>query len=107
MQDNKNIRDNEEQEYNNLPDAGKNLRFDVPDGYFDEFPNKIQQRIEVKKPDNTFYNWVKLKYSLPLAAALIIGIMLLSTYTGSDRNNDYQFDEYGNRVSFDIYLQGD
>lgn len=58
-----------------LDDIPKQNIFEVPDGYFDRLPMKIQSRIEASKPEPTMAKWsLALRFALP-AMVLIVGVI--------------------------------
>ena len=63
-----------------LEDIPKNEIFNVPEGYFEGLPAKIQARIESKKPfrKRSFVFSYKLQYVLPVVALLAVGIYWFS-----------------------------
>lgn len=58
-----------------LDDIPKQNIFEVPDGYFDRLPMKIQSRIEASRPAPAAAKWsLALRYALP-ALVLIVGLI--------------------------------
>lgn len=59
----------------NLEEIPKKEIFNVPEGYFDALPAKIQARIQENSPRETAFVFrYKLQYALPIVALLVIGI---------------------------------
>ncbi len=56
-----------------LEDISKRNIFEVPDGYFDKLPSKIQARIEQNQPERSAFSVFSfsLRYAMP---ALVIGL---------------------------------
>src|SRR5687768_8464651 len=63
-----------------LEDIPKKEIFNVPNGYFEGLPAKIQARIESKDPvrEASFVFRYKLQYALPVIAMLAVGIYWFS-----------------------------
>lgn len=63
-----------------LEDIPKKEIFQVPEGYFEGLPAKIQARIEAKKPfrERSFVFSYKLQYVLPAVALLAVGMYWFS-----------------------------
>lgn len=58
-----------------LEDIPKKVIFNVPDGYFESLPAKIQARIETGRvKESSFVFRYKLQYALPVVALLVVGI---------------------------------
>ena len=57
-----------------LEDVPKNEIFDVPEGYFEDLPGRIQQRIAGKQTEVRPVFTFALRYALPAVVLLIIGI---------------------------------
>ena len=107
MQENNNIEPQ-------LNKASKNNPFAVPDGYFDSFPQRLQQRLQTeKKPGISFTErvWEVMRPQFALAAAIavfaILGYFVFMTFIQTETellSNDaiaeyieyyhYEFDEY-------------
>ncbi|HEY0744615.1 MAG TPA: hypothetical protein VGD40_24275 [Chryseosolibacter sp.] len=61
-----------------LEDIPKKPIFNVPDGYFDQLPNKIQARISGnEKPKPSFVLQYRLQYVIPAVLVLVIGLLWL------------------------------
>lgn len=60
----------------NLENIPKMQIFEVPEGYFDSLPTKIQARISGEKPIEQpgFAGYYKLQYILPVIALLAVGV---------------------------------
>lgn len=62
-----------------LEDIPKKSVFNVPDGYFEQLPSKIQTRISVgRKPEPSFVLRYKLQYVIPAIVILAIGFIWLA-----------------------------
>jgi len=60
---------------NKLENIGKENPFDVPEGYFDDLPMAIQQKIQEKKGFHLITGWIlaiRWQYKVALAAAITI-----------------------------------
>jgi hypothetical protein len=65
-----------------LEDIPKQEIFDVPEGYFDKLPNRIQSRITNKK--ERVYNLLSIsvvKYAAPIVTLFVAGILWLNNST--------------------------
>lgn len=61
-----------------LEDLPKKQVFNAPDGYFDNLPQRIQQRIAESTPRRTaWYFQYKLQYALPVIMLTILGIWMM------------------------------
>ena len=68
-----------------LDDIDKKPQFEVPEGYFEDLPMRIQKRIEAKRPvRKVFVSW-------SLAIATSISLILISIFTF--RANDNPVDQ--------------
>jgi hypothetical protein len=59
-----------------LEDIPKKKLFDVPEGYFDALPQKIQARISSEKPERkpSFFFQYRLQYVIPVVVLLMAGV---------------------------------
>lgn len=66
-----------------LEDIPKKEIFNVPEGYFDGLPSKIQARIDAQKTgqQESFVFKYKLQYALPMVAILALGIFWFSQFS--------------------------
>jgi hypothetical protein len=65
----------------------KNI-FEVPDGYFDELPMAIQQRVTSKEKAFAFPLFaVSLKYALPVFAVAIASVFIYQNYSRSSTSD--------------------
>lgn len=68
-----------------LSDIDKKLTFQVPDGYFEDLPLKIQKRIEEEEPRGSF---IKLPvWSLAMAASIVLIISFALLFSEENSNN--------------------
>ena len=59
-----------------LDDIPKKPIFDIPDGYFDQLPVKIQARISAgKDTEKSFFFQYKLQYVIPVVFLLAVGVV--------------------------------
>lgn len=57
-----------------LEDIPKKPIFNVPDGYFDQLPEKVQARIAAgRKSETSFVFQYKLQYIIPILLVLVVG----------------------------------
>ena len=68
-----------------IKDIDKNLNFQVPDGYFEDLPLKIQKRIEEEKPKSRNLKLPVWSFTMAASIVLIISFALLF---GSDNSNN-------------------
>jgi hypothetical protein len=70
----------------NLENIPKKEVFNVPDGYFDSLPLKIQARISGEKAEAQpgFFVRYRLQYALPVIALLSIGIYWFAAQSGNE-----------------------
>ena len=60
-----------------IDDMDKKIDFKVPDGYFENLPLKIQQRIEIEKKEAKTFTLPTWSYALAASALLIMGFVIL------------------------------
>jgi hypothetical protein len=61
-----------------LDDIPKKPIFDVPDGYFDQLPGKIQSRISGKmQSEKSFVFRYRLQYAIPVLVFFVVGALWL------------------------------
>ena len=62
-----------------LEDIPKKQVFEVPDGYFDTLPSRIQTRISSRESDHAFsFAWFQWKYALPAVVIAAAGFFWFS-----------------------------
>lgn len=63
-----------------LDDIPKKTLFEVPDGYFEKLPGRIQERISHPSPAPRALGWgtLALRYALPVAILGAVGLFLLN-----------------------------
>lgn len=59
-----------------LDDIGKKPSFKVPDGYFEDLPLKIQNRIETEKSNNRSIQLPAWSYAMAAAVVIIVSFTL-------------------------------
>ena len=64
----------------NIENIERKLPFDVPEGYFDELPRQIQNRVQENEGRYFSINWSWKRTALAGIAASIIGVLLWVTY---------------------------
>ena len=60
-----------------IDDMDKKIDFKVPDGYFENLPLKIQQRIEIEKKEAKTFTLPTWSYALAASALLIMAFVIL------------------------------
>lgn len=61
-----------------LEDIPRKNLFEVPEGYFEKLPLRIQERVSAPVPRFSWASIAVLKYALPLVAILVVGIFWIA-----------------------------
>lgn len=61
-----------------LEDIPKKNLFEVPDGYFEKLPLRIQERVSSPTPAFAWFSFSVLKYALPVVVIAVAGVIWLA-----------------------------
>ncbi len=89
-----------------LDDLHKKNIYKVPEGYFDELPGRIQQRIQSEKSSSKLIQlpWPSLvKYALPVAASIAI-LVAIFVNQGTENPTTISYQEMLNEISTEEML---
>ncbi len=91
-----------ENRHSNLPTGSNNNPFRLPDGYFDQLPQQVMDKIEMpdrQNKESVIIRYIKPIIGLAASFALIMGLVyvpmkILSPNNGSHNNNNSLNEEY-------------
>jgi hypothetical protein len=91
-----------ENKHSNLPPGSNNHPFRLPEGYFDQLPQQVMDKIEMgdhRNKESVIIRYIKPIIGLAASFALIMGLVyvpmkILSPKNGSQNNNSSLNEEY-------------
>jgi hypothetical protein len=88
-----------------LDQLDKNPPFSVPEGYFDEFPERIMERIENREARVVEPEWSMRKTLLASAASILVLMMVWFAYPRQQKSIGVEPFQEISKQSIEYYLQ--
>lgn len=92
-----------------LDDIPRKNPFEVPDGYFEKLPGKIQNRIaEANRPAQQYWFFsYKLQYVLPVVIMLVVAFVLVLRHETETSSAEQLLAEVDTEILIDFIAEGE